>query len=167
VTVAETPSPPSTESPSSYLPSVTESTSTSTNTSTSTAPPPSVSPTVTETVTTVSIQNNPFLYQGDGSGGSTKIQPKKYIVLNKDLQTENLDPPQDYGEHDGTGKSQDPQIQLRPYEEVATSDKWSIDSKVFGKGIQAAVDAHQAHAQGAAMLKAQCNSKLCNFPDDY
>jgi len=89
------------------------------------------------------------------------------VILNKDLITDNLDPPHDYGESDGNdGDSKTPVIALRPYEEVTTDDNWSTDPKVFGGALQAAVDAHKSHAEGAGLLKAQCSSKLCNFPND-
>jgi hypothetical protein len=112
---------------------------------------------VTETVSTTAapVENNPFLYQGPHQ------KRKKYITLNKDGVVEDLDPPQ--GEAD-TEKS--PNLELRPYQEITTSDKWSIDPKDFAAGIDAAVEAHEAHVQGSAMLKAQCKSKLCNFPHD-
>jgi len=77
-----------------------------------------------------------------------------------------MDPPVDYSEHDAKKKPGIPTIQLRPYQEVDTNDEWSIDPKVLGKGVGVATEAQEEHVQGAAMLKAQCKTTLCNFPDD-
>jgi len=74
-----------------------------------------------------------------------------------------MDPPQNYGEK---VRSKGPVIQIRPYQEVTTSNKWVTDAKTLGRGVQVAVNAQEAHVQGSAMLRAQCRDKLCDFGND-
>jgi len=83
---------------------------------------------------------------------------KKYIVLNKDGLTTNMDPPQDYGEKKPKGH-----IVIPSYQEIDTKPQWSIDPKVMSDALASAIDAQKVHTQESAMLKAQCADKLCDL----
>jgi len=129
-----------------------------------TAPPTPPTPTA-EPEPTLPVEHNPFLYQGAPGGGNV-VAPKKYIILNTDGITNDMDPPMEYGNGQDKGRSKTT-IHIRPYQEITTSKEMSTDNNVLGQGVQAAVDAQESHTQTSAMLRAQCREKLCNFPHDY